>query len=164
MVPTAELDALEPMIRSPSWWPGTRRPSASGRPLADRDRADDPAARLAAAAALPGAPAGPQRRLQLPLELPARVDVDALVDALVAEPHRRVVRIQHLQPPADLLRGVPPVQQPLDPRVQDRVAGQLRRLRAALPLPGQPVRPFRLVSPGARVGVTGQLPADGRRA
>src|ERR1700722_14393621 len=30
MVPTAELEALEPMTRSPSWWPGTRRPSASG--------------------------------------------------------------------------------------------------------------------------------------
>jgi hypothetical protein len=31
---------------------------------------------------------------------------------------------------------------------QHRVAGQLRRLGAALPLPGQPVCPLGLVSPG----------------
>ena len=29
MVPTAEFEAVEPLIRSPSWWPGTRRPSTS---------------------------------------------------------------------------------------------------------------------------------------
>ena len=146
------------MIRSPSWWPGTSRPFRLRRPLPDPDRADYPAAHLAAAAAAPGAPARAQGRLQLALELPPRVDVDALVDRLVADPHRRVVRMLRLQPPADLLRQVPPVQQPLHLRAQDRVAGQLRRLGAALPLPRQPVRPLRAGKPGSGDRRCGPVP------
>src|SRR5271154_6319267 len=125
-VATAELEALEPMTRSPSWWPGTRRPSTSAgrcpigtaapilpplsprargprRPRPDRDRVHDLAAHLAAAAGPAQHAAGAQAGLQLALELPARVDVDRLVDALVADLHPRIAWVIHFQPPADLL-------------------------------------------------------------
>ena len=99
-----------------------------GGPGADRDRADDLAARLAAAAPLPGPAPGPQGRGQVPFQPAARVNVDRLVDRLVADPHRRVVRVQHPQPPAGLLRRVPARQHLLDLGAQHRAPGQLNGL------------------------------------
>ena len=104
-----------------------------------------------------------QARLQLPFQLPARVDVERLVYRLVADPHGRVVRVVHLEPPAGLLGRVPAVQHALDRRPQPGIAGQLRGLRAALPAPGQAVGPLGLVAARAGVGVAAQFPADGGR-
>jgi len=84
-------------------------------PLADRYRIDDPAAHLATAAAVPHRPARPQASFQLPAQLASRVDIDGLVDRLVADLHGWLPGIQNLQPPADLLGRVPPVQHLLHP-------------------------------------------------
>jgi hypothetical protein len=135
-----------------------------GRPLADRHRVDDPDAERAAAAAAADRAPGPQAGCQFPAQLTAGIDVDGLVDRLVADPHRRVAGILHRQPPADLLGRVPPVQHLLHHVAQRRVLRQPGRLGPPLPLPGQPVRPLRLVAASPRVSVTGQLPADRRRA
>ena len=62
-----------------------------------------------------------------------------LVDRLVADPHPRVVRVLNLSRPADLLRGIPLVQQRLHRRPQHRVPGQLRRALAGAAA-GRPAR------------------------
>src|SRR3984885_152308 len=148
MVATAELDACEPMTRSPSWWPGTRRPSTSGGrwPIGT-----EPTILPRPSAGAADRAARPQAGLQLLAELPAGVEVDRLVDRLVADPHRRVVGELHLQPPAGLLGRVPAVQHALHRGPQDGVPRQFRGLGAALPLPRQPVGPLGLVPAGAGV-------------
>jgi hypothetical protein len=91
-------------------------------------------------------------------------EAEAAVDRLVADLHRRVVGIQHFQPPAGLLGRVPPVQHLLHLAAQRGVLRQPGDLGPALPLPGQPVRPLGLVPAATRHRVAGQLPADRRRA
>ncbi len=103
MVATAELDTFDPMIRSPSWWPGTSSALGFGGTLPDRDRADDAAAGLPAAAAVPDGPAGAQAGAQLTPQGTAGVDIQRLVDRLGTDPHGRVVWIEHFQPPGGLL-------------------------------------------------------------
>ncbi len=87
-----------------SWWPGTRRPSASGGRCVDGEATVMLAARLAAAARAGGAGRPlTQAGLQLAAQLAARVHVDRLVDGLVADLHVLIAWVVHLQPPADLL-------------------------------------------------------------
>ena len=133
-------------------------------PLVDRDRVHDLAPRLDPAAAQALGPAGAQVRLQLAFQLTAGVDVQALVDALVADPHPCIVRELDPQPTGHLLGGVPAFEHGLNPRPQARVARQLRRFGSALTLPRQPVGHLGHVPARARIPVARQLTTDRRRA
>ena len=153
------------MIRSPSWWPGTSRPSTSGGrcPIGTAPMILPRVSRRPRRRARPSRP-DRRHALQLPAQPAARVHVDRLVDRLVADPHRRVVRVQSPSASRWPARVSTAVQHGSAPRPAAPGPGQPGRLGPPLPLPGQPVRPLGLVAAGPRVGVAGQLPADRRRA
>ena len=91
-VPTAELP--RPRIRSPSQCPGTVRSSASAGPLADHDLRGDELAcpGLLRAPWHPQRPPGAQTGDQLAAQRAAALHVQCLIDRLVRDPHRLIIR------------------------------------------------------------------------
>lgn len=113
------------MIRSPSQCPGTARSSASaGRSLMSTmpgicpRRSATPRDRLR--------PPGPQAARELAAQVAAALHVQALVDGLVAHPHRLVVRELQAQPASDLARR-PPLLEPRLDALEERPRCELGR-------------------------------------
>ena len=74
-VPMAEFEAVEPMIRSPSQWPGTARVGDLGGSLADVDHGGDAAPSFPDGAAdLADGPAGTQAFGQVTAQLAAALE------------------------------------------------------------------------------------------
>ena len=87
--------------------PGHRPVGDLGGTLADLDLVSHElfAPTLRACPRNPQRPPGPQTRTQFAFERTTPLDVERLVDRLVADPHRLILREFNLEPLADLLRA-----------------------------------------------------------
>ena len=136
------------------------------RPLADHEhRVDEPALPPPGLAlGLADRPAGPQALRELAAQLAAPLQVEGLVDRLVADVHRLILRVLPGQVSADLLWApLQPAQTVLDRREQGRVGGELALLGTWSARRSPAVRGMRPVVTAAWMSVARQLPADRAR-
>src|SRR4051794_8943988 len=103
-VPIAEPP--EPRMRSPSQWPGTARSAASaGRSLIKISGPTKPLLRPRVRARGTRSAPGPQARGQLATQRAAALDVERLIDRLVRDAHRVIIREVQRQSVGDLRRA-----------------------------------------------------------
>ena len=155
-VPIAER--FGPMIRSPSQWPGTSRPSTSaGRSLINTSGVTDFLPRPSRTRTRhPQRPPGAQTGDNLAPQPTPALNVERLVDRFVGDPHGVVVGKVEPQPVRDLFRA--PRLRPT-PVLNGRCCGTIHVHPGPDSPPHRPPDPRRPAAP-ARTHATHQIPAS----